>query len=435
MNVITDKRRSRGPTSAIGTRTDPAGRRRQGDGPRRTTAPTSPCPACSAARCCAARTRTRASSRSTQRRREALPGVKAVVTATDFTDLPLEFMPVGEVMLELQRHGAQRHGAREGAVRRPRGRRGRRDQRRRSPREALRADQGRLRGAAARHRRRRGDAARRADPARRHVTDGVEPSPTSRPTSPSASSSSWATSRRASPRPTSSSSASSGPRRSTRATSSRTPALASCRQDGQADVWCCTQGHSSCAPLRARCSASTSRKIRVIADRDRRRLRRQDHRLPRAASRCCCRGRSGRPVKMVMTREEVFRATGPTSGADVRGQDRRQEGRHASSPPQASSSTRPAPSRARRCGAGACAPSRPTTSRTCGSIGYDVVVNRPKVAAYRAPGAPIAAFAVECVIDEIAEQLGMDPIELRLKNAAKRGHQGRLRPEVRPDRP
>ena len=38
--------------------------------------------------------------------------------------------------------------------------------------------------------------------------------------------------------------------------------------------------------------------------------------------------KSGRPVKMVMTREEVFRATGPTSGADGRGEDRRQEGRH-----------------------------------------------------------------------------------------------------------
>ena len=32
---------------------------------------------------------------------------------------------------------------------------------------------------------------------------------------------------------------------------------------------------------------------------------------------------------------------------------------------------------------------------------HDVVVNKPKVAAYRAPGAPIAAFAVESVVDEI----------------------------------
>ena len=48
-------------------------------------------------------------------------------------------------------------------------------------------------------------------------------------------------------------------------------------------------------------------------------------------------------------------------------------------------------------------------------------MNRPKVAAYRAPGGPISAFAVESVIDEVARKIGMDPIELRLKNAAKQG--------------
>jgi CO/xanthine dehydrogenase Mo-binding subunit len=53
--------------------------------------------------------------------------------------------------------------------------------------------------------------------------------------------------------------------------------------------------------------------------------------------------------------------------------------------------------------------------------GYDVVVNRPKVAAYRAPGAPAAEYAVESIIDEIAERLDMDPVELRLKNAAVEG--------------
>ncbi len=55
------------------------------------------------------------------------------------------------------------------------------------------------------------------------------------------------------------------------------------------------------------------------------------------------------------------------------------------------------------------------------SKGYDVVSNRSKVAAYRAPGAPIGAYAVECVLDELAEALNMDPLDLRLKNAAKEG--------------
>src|SRR5262249_44589106 len=53
--------------------------------------------------------------------------------------------------------------------------------------------------------------------------------------------------------------------------------------------------------------------------------------------------------------------------------------------------------------------------------GFDVVTNRPKVAAYRAPGAPIGAFSVECVLDELATALGIDPLLLRQKNAAKQG--------------
>src|SRR6185436_20295351 len=51
----------------------------------------------------------------------------------------------------------------------------------------------------------------------------------------------------------------------------------------------------------------------------------------------------------------------------------------------------------------------------------DVVVNKPKVAAYRAPGSPMAAFATESVTDEINRTLGMHAIELRLKNAAVEG--------------
>ena len=53
--------------------------------------------------------------------------------------------------------------------------------------------------------------------------------------------------------------------------------------------------------------------------------------------------------------------------------------------------------------------------------GYDVVNNKPKTAAYRAPGAPIAAFPTEALLDELSEKLGMDPVEFRLLNAAKEG--------------
>ena len=53
--------------------------------------------------------------------------------------------------------------------------------------------------------------------------------------------------------------------------------------------------------------------------------------------------------------------------------------------------------------------------------GYDVVDNKPKTSAYRAPGAPIGAFAVESVLDEIAGMLDIDPVDLRLLNAAREG--------------
>ena len=69
----------------------------------------------------------------------------------------------------------------------------------------------------------------------------------------------------------------------------------------------------------------------------------------------------------------------------------------------------------------ACAPFAPYNIPNARSVGYDVVCNRPKSAAYRAPGSPISAFAVESVLDMLAKKIGMDPLELRLKNAARPG--------------
>ncbi len=65
--------------------------------------------------------------------------------------------------------------------------------------------------------------------------------------------------------------------------------------------------------------------------------------------------------------------------------------------------------------------------------GYDVVVNRPKTSAYRAPGSPAAAFALETAIDEICEKIAMDPIDFRLLNSSKEGVRratGPLMPKV-----
>jgi CO/xanthine dehydrogenase Mo-binding subunit len=130
--------------------------------------------------------------------------------------------------------------------------------------------------------------------------------------------------------------------------------------------------------------------------------------------------KSGRPVKIVMSREEVFRASGPTSGSystvkigatrdgrivAAKGLFYLQAGAFPGSPIR---------------GAAGCA-FAPYDIPNVHSLGIDVVSNRSKVAAYRAPGAPIGAYAAECVMDELAEALKMDPLQLRLKNAARQG--------------
>lgn len=130
--------------------------------------------------------------------------------------------------------------------------------------------------------------------------------------------------------------------------------------------------------------------------------------------------KSGRPVKMVMSREEVMRATGPTSGSMSTVKiGATKDGRIVAGEGTFYLQAGGLPGSPIR-GATACA-FAPYDIPNVHSLGYDVVSNRSKVAAYRAPGAPIGAFPVECVLDEIAEAIGMDPLEMRLKNAAKEG--------------
>jgi CO/xanthine dehydrogenase Mo-binding subunit len=53
--------------------------------------------------------------------------------------------------------------------------------------------------------------------------------------------------------------------------------------------------------------------------------------------------------------------------------------------------------------------------------GFEVSTNKTPVDAYRAPGATQAYFALESAVDELAVELGMDPIELRLRNVSREG--------------
>ena len=130
--------------------------------------------------------------------------------------------------------------------------------------------------------------------------------------------------------------------------------------------------------------------------------------------------KSGRPVKLTMTRAEVLEATGPTAGSYVRVKigatnDGRitaaqayfafESGAYPGSPVGAASS----------CIFG------PYDIKNVLVDGYDVVDNKPQTAAYRAPGSPNVTFAVECVVDEMAERLGIDPLQFRILNGAKEG--------------
>ena len=127
-----------------------------------------------------------------------------------------------------------------------------------------------------------------------------------------------------------------------------------------------------------------------------------------------------KPVKIVMSRAEVFEGTGPTCGSHLTiKMGATKEGKivAAQADLQFEAGAYPgSPVGA----AGMCV----FTAYDIENVvidGYDVVVNKPKTAAYRAPGAPNAAFGAEQVLDELAMKLGIDPMELRLMNAAKEG--------------
>ncbi len=53
--------------------------------------------------------------------------------------------------------------------------------------------------------------------------------------------------------------------------------------------------------------------------------------------------------------------------------------------------------------------------------GYRAYTNRPPAGAQRGHGVPQMRFAVESQLDMLAEELGMDPVELRLRNAVQAG--------------
>jgi xanthine dehydrogenase molybdenum-binding subunit len=127
-----------------------------------------------------------------------------------------------------------------------------------------------------------------------------------------------------------------------------------------------------------------------------------------------------RPIKMVMTRAEVLAATGPTSGSHIRVKmGARRDGTLTAAEAELIYEAGAYPGSP--VGAGSGVIFAPYRLENIQVDGYDVVVNRPKAAAYRAPGGTNAVFAAETVVDELAEKLGLDPIDFRLRNAVREG--------------
>jgi xanthine dehydrogenase molybdenum-binding subunit len=130
--------------------------------------------------------------------------------------------------------------------------------------------------------------------------------------------------------------------------------------------------------------------------------------------------KTGRPIKMVMDRNEVFRGTGPGSPASCTvkvgaTKDGKLTGCFVKMIYDAGAF-----------------PGSPIAGASVVSFGpykvdnlkldaYDVVTNKPRVQAYRAPGGTPVGFAVESAIDQLAEKLSIDPLEFRKINAVEEG--------------
>ena len=130
--------------------------------------------------------------------------------------------------------------------------------------------------------------------------------------------------------------------------------------------------------------------------------------------------KTGHPVKIVMTRREVFEGTGPGCATEMQVKiGAKSNGRIIAA--QVSLAFQAGAFPGSSVGGGATTCTGPYDIDNLLIDGYDVVCNMQKTAAYRAPGQPQGNFAVETVIDELAERLGVDPMDLRLSNVIKEG--------------
>ena len=130
--------------------------------------------------------------------------------------------------------------------------------------------------------------------------------------------------------------------------------------------------------------------------------------------------KSGRPVKVIMSRKDVFEGTGPAAASLMRTKiGATKDGKITAAKLWLAFDAGAFPGSPIG-GATMCA-TGPYNIENLLVDGYDVVTNHQKVQAYRAPGQPQGSFSVEPLMDELAEKLGLDPLELRIRNVVKEG--------------
>src|SRR6266581_6334869 len=196
--------------------------------------------------------------------------------------------------------------------------------------------------------------------------------------------------------------------------------VATCTEDGQVELWCCTQGPWVFRDRLTEILKIASSKIRVTQSELGGGFGGKTGFYGEPVAVLLAR-KARRPVKIVLTRGEVFRGTGPVSGTRSRikmGVTR--DGKFTAADAELVFQT------------GAFtgsmffnAPQAMFTRydlRNAKTVSYEVVSNRPKVNSFRAPCVPQVVFGVEGVINELAQKIGMDPIDFRLKNAATEGY-------------
>lgn len=195
--------------------------------------------------------------------------------------------------------------------------------------------------------------------------------------------------------------------------------LASVSPDGTGELWVCTQGHFEYRNVCSQLLGMDVAKLKVTSSEIGGGFGGKTHVWMEPIALALSR-KANRPVKMVMSREEVFKASGPTcsTSMDIK-IGAKKDG-----------SIVAARAECRYMGGafpGIWGTLGGMTAFACYSIpnnkaiGVNVLCNRPKVAAYRAPSAPMMAFGVESTMDQLAKELNMDPVQLRLKNVAREG--------------